>query len=195
MRPQGDCTENRRDRGVKSNRLLPWVGWKTGEISFLMLKRDSLARPLGQRTVPTSDPFVEVTKLWWEKFIANENWFCAAELGKLCTKRRPNLSYGWENWAWGLHRMGDSLGAYKVLAPLMKRLKLPGPPSGRSAYCLACFCGALGRTKEGVRWLNLAYILSEDKDVFRHHALRESELREIWPGIPELACEAISVLE
>ena len=89
-----------------------------------MLKRDNLARPLGQRPVThTSDPFVEVTKLWWEKFVEKENWFCAAELGRLCAKRRPTLAYGWENWAWGLHRTGDSLGAYKVLAPMIKRLK------------------------------------------------------------------------
>ena len=160
-----------------------------------MLRRDTLARPLGQRTVTTSDPFVEVTKLWWERFVAAENWSCAAELGKICAKRRPNLAYGWENSAWGVHRMGDSLGAYKILAPLMKRLKLPGPPSGRSAYCLACFCGALGRVKEGTRWLNLAYVLAEEKDAFRHHALREAELRDIWPAIPELASEALSLLE
>jgi hypothetical protein len=160
-----------------------------------MLRRDSLARPLMQRTVATADPFVEVTKLWWERFAFQENWSCAAELGKICTKRRPNLAYGWENWAWALHRMGDTEAAYKLLAPLMKRLKLPGPPSGRSACCLACFCGSLGRVKEGIRWLNLACVLAEDKDAFRNFALREPELREIWPSIPELASEAISVLE
>lgn len=160
-----------------------------------MLRREGLARPIGQRTVATSDPFVEVTKLWWERFASSENWSCAAELGKLCSERRPNLAYGWENWAWAVHRMGDTLAAYKTLAPLVKRLKLPGPPSGRSAYCLACFCGALGRVKEGIRWLNLAHVLAEDNDAFRHHALREPELRDIWPAIPELASEALSLLE
>ena len=180
---------------VKSNRLLPWVGWKTGEISFLLLERDTLARPLGHPPVVTADPFVEITKLWWERFASTGSWSCAAELGKLCTKRRPNLAYGWENWAWGLHRTGDTAGAYKLLAPLLKGLKLPGPPSGRSAYCLACFCGALNKTKEGLRWLNLAYVLAEDKEAFRHHVLREPELRQIWPGIIELASEALSVLE
>jgi hypothetical protein len=180
---------------VKSNRLLPWVGWKTGEISFLMLKRESLGRFHSSRTVATSDPFVEVTRLWWERFSVAEDWKSAAELGRLCTKRRPELAYGWENWAWGLHRCGDTERAYKVLCPIVKRLKLPGPPSGRSAYCLACFAGVLGRNKEAVRWLNLAYVLAEDKDAFRHHALTERDLRDVWPGIPELACDALSVLE
>ncbi len=180
---------------MKSNRLLPWVGWKTGEISFLLLRRNNLHRPLTQRTVTTTDPFVEVTKLWWERFAAQEEWRSAAELGKICTKRRPALAYGYENWAWGLHKMGETEQAYKVLAPLMKKLKLPGPPSGRSAYSLACFCGVLGRTKEATRWLNLAFVLAEDKDVFRHHTLREPELRDVWPAIPELAHEALSVLE
>lgn len=91
--------------------------------------------------------------------------------------------------------MGDSEAAYKLLAPLMRRLKLPGPPSGRAAYCLACFAGAIGLSKEGVRWLKLAYVLAEDKDIFRHHALTEPDLRDIWPGIPELASEALSLLE
>jgi len=179
---------------VKTDRLLPWVGWKTGEIFFLLLKRDALSRT-PQRTVSTRDPFVEVTKLWWERFAGDRNWQSAAELGKICTKRRPHMAYGWENWAWALHRMGDTRAAYNLLAPLMRRLKLPGPPSGRSAYCLACFCGTLGKTKEAVRWLNLALVLAEDKDDFRNHALLEPELRDVWPGIPELAYEAISVLE
>jgi len=182
-------------RNVKSNRLLPWVGWKTGEISFLLLTRTTPARPFGQRTVATSDPFIEVTKLWWERFASSQDWKSAAELGKVCAKRRPNLAYGWENWAWGLHRMGDTAGAYKILAPMLKRLRLPGPPSGRSAYCLACFCGALGKSKEAIRWLNLAYILAEDKDIFRTHVLREPELRDVWPGIPELSRDALSILE
>jgi hypothetical protein len=180
---------------VKSNRLLPWVGWKAGEISFLMLKRENLNRLRAQRTVPTQDPFVEVTKLWWERFSSSDDWKSAAELGKICAKRRPQLAYGYENWAWALHRLGDTEGAYRILAPLMRRLQIPGPPSGRSAYCLSCFCGALGRAKEAKRWLNLAYVLAEDKDVFRHHAVIEPDLRDVWPGIPELACEAISVLE
>jgi hypothetical protein len=180
---------------VKANRLLPWVGWKTGEISFLLLKRDTLERPLFQRTVPTSDPFVEVTKIWWERFVGNSDWKSAAKLGRICTQRRPNLAYGWENWAWSLHQQGETAEAYRILSPMMKRLKLPGPPSGRSAYCLACFAGALGKNKEAVRWLNLAHVLAEDKDIFRHQALREPDLRDVWPGIPALACEALSVLE
>ena len=180
---------------MKSNRLLPWVGWKTGEISFLLLKRDTLARPLQQRPLVTPDPFVEITKLWWDRFASRDNWSCATELGKICAKRRPSLAYGWENWAWGMHRMGDSAGAYKLLAPILKRLKLPGPPRGRAAYCLACFCGALGKTKEGIRWLNLAHVLAEDKDAFRHHVLLEPELRDLWPTIPELASDAVSILE
>ncbi|HTG45359.1 MAG TPA: hypothetical protein VK633_12585 [Verrucomicrobiae bacterium] len=181
---------------MKSNRLLPWVGWNAGQISFVLLERNVLS-PLStnHRTVPTSDPFVEVTKLWWERFAEEKKWGSAFQLAKVCTKQRPDLAYGWENLAWSLHRQGDSLAAYNVLSPLLKKLKLPGPPSGRAAYCLACFCGVLEKSVEGLRWLKLAYLLAEDKDAFRHQALLEPDLREIWPGLPEFAIDAQSIFE
>jgi hypothetical protein len=41
----------------------------------------------------------------------------------------------------------------------------------------------------------MACALAEDKDAFRHHVLLEPDLREVWPGIAELATDALSVLE
>jgi hypothetical protein len=190
-----DLANKKSETAMKSDRVLPWVGWRTGEISFLLLRCETLGRLRSQPTVATEDPFVEVTRLWWERFASSEDWKSAAELGRVCTKRRPKLAYGWENWTWALHRLGETEEAYRILSPVMKRLKLPGPPSGRSAYCLACFAGALGNPQEGVRWLNLAYVLAEEKDAFRHHALLEPDLREVWPSVPELASEALSLLE
>ena len=69
------------------------------------------------------------------------------------------------------------------------------PPSGRAAYSLACFCGALGKTKEGIRWLKLAYNMSLDKDDLRTQALLEPDLRDIWPSVAEFSLDAYSVLE
>jgi hypothetical protein len=180
---------------VKSSRLLPWVGWNSADVSFVLLEEDDLHRARAQRVVKTSDPFVEVTKLKWERLASAGNWASAAKLGKYCAEKRSSLSYGWENWAWSLHRLGKTRAAYKLLAPILKQLTLPGPPSGRAAFCLACFCGAMDRVKEGTRWLRLAYTLAEDKDAFRLHALREPDLRSIWPGIPELSADAVSLLE
>jgi hypothetical protein len=53
----------------------------------------------------------------------------------------------------------------------------------------------LNRNSEGTRWLRLACAMAADKDAFRIQALLEPELRQIWPGIPELSTEAISILE
>ena len=143
----------------------------------------------------TADPFAEMTKAWWDRFATSGDWKRAAAIGKLAAERRPNEAYGWENWAWALHKQGESLAAYKILAPLLKKLKIPGPPSGRAAYSLACFCGALHKSREGTRWLRLAYVLCQNKDQFRIHALLEPDLRDIWPGLPELSSDACSVLE
>jgi hypothetical protein len=139
--------------------------------------------------------FVEVTRMWWDKFAAANDWKSAAALGKTCAEKRPELAYGWENWAWALHKTGETIQAYKLLAPILKKLKLAGPPSGRAAYCLACFCGTLGRSREGVRWLNLAHALAKEKDAFKMHAIHEPDLRHIWPGLPQFAEAALSVLE
>lgn len=177
------------------NRLLPWVGWNTGQISVLLIPQSVPPGRRVLRTVETNDPFVEVTRLWWERFASLEDWQSAAKIARVSTERRPQLWRGWEDWAWALHRQGRTRDAYKLLTPLLKKLVLPGPPSGRAAYSLACFCGALGKVKEGTRWLRLAYNMSRQKDDFRTQTLLEPDLREIWPGLAELSLDACSVLE
>jgi hypothetical protein len=180
---------------VKQNRLLPWVGWDTGEISVLLLPQDASARGRTYRPIATTDPFSDVTRIWWERFAGMKDWKSAAAIARVSTERRPDQYCGWENWAWALYKQGHPLKAYKLLAPKLKKLELPGPPSGRAAYELACFCGALGRFKEGVRWLRLGCTLSLDKDDLRIQALLEPDLREIWPSVAELSMDAYSVFE
>ena len=180
---------------VKPSRLLPWVGWNTGDPSLLLLPENRYDRGTSFHPCVTADPFVELTKLWWDRAAASDDWSAAAAVGKLSAERRPNLAFGWENWAWALHKSGRTATAYKLLAPLLKKLKLPGPPSGRAAFSLACFCGALEKNAEAARWLRLAYNMAADKDAFRIHAILEPDLRAIWPGLQELRDDACGVLE
>ena len=135
----------------------------------------------------TSRRFVELSKGWWEKLASREDWRTAAELGELCAKVCPHEAFGWENWAWALHKQGQTKQAYKVLAPILRQLKLSGPPSGRAAYCLACFCTALGKIEEASGWLRLAALRSVNKEAFRFHVLGEPDLQSFWPKINELA--------
>lgn len=186
------------DRGTKqekTSRVLPWVGWNGGQISFVLVPGNHYGRTFIQRPVVTQDLYIEITRFWWERFAAAQDWVSAAALGKICTERRPEFAYGWENWAWALHKSGQTALAYKKLAPLLKKLKLAGPPSGRAAYCLACFCGALEKNSEGARWLKLAYALAQDKEVFKDHAIRDPDLRNIWPSLPQFGEVALAVLE
>lgn len=162
---------------------------------MLLFPENRLERDCAVRPLVTSDPFVELTRHWWERAAAAEDWDTAAAIGKVSAERRPELAYGWENWAWALHKQGKTTAAYKLLGPLLRKLELPGPPSGRAAFSLACFCGVLGKNREGTRWLRLAYRLSQNKDALRIHALLEPDLREIWPGLSELREDACSVLE
>jgi hypothetical protein len=180
---------------VKPSRLLPWVGWNSGQISVLLLPPDEYSRGRTYRTVTTTDPFFEVTRIWWERFAALGEWNSAARIARVTTERRPNLWRGWEDLAWALFKQGKTRQAYKLLAPKLRKLELPGPPSGRAAYSLACFCGSLGRVKEGTRWLRLAYNLCHQQDNFRLQALTDPDLREIWPAVSELSLDACSVLE
>jgi hypothetical protein len=180
---------------VNKERSIEWIGWNGQRSPVLLLPENLFSRLHCQRSASSGDSFVDVTREWWERFAGTENWKCAAELGKICAEKRPDLAYGWENWAWSLYKQGKPREAYNVLAPLLKGLKLPGPPSGRAAYCLACFCGELRKVKEGVRWLRLAHTLAADRDAFRVHAVLEPALREVWPGIPELNEDALSILE
>ena len=131
--------------------------------------------------------FIELSRAWWEKLASRDEWRAAAELGELCAEVCPHEAFGWENWAWALHKQGKTRQAYKLLAPVLRQLKLPGPPSGRAAYCLACFCVGLGKKDEAARWLRLAALRSVDKEAFRFHVLGEPELQDFWPKINELA--------
>src|SRR5687768_11189695 len=118
----------------------------------------------GNRTFASTDPFADVTRIWWERFAGQEDWRAAEKMAQVTTERRPNSYRGWEDLAWALHKQGRTREAYKVLAPLLRSLRIPGPPSGRAAYSLACFCGSLAKVKDGIRWLRLAYKLSRNRD-------------------------------
>lgn len=174
---------------------MPWVGWNTGQLSFVLVPSAKYGRRMIHRPVVARDMYEEVTSLWWDKFAEKGDWASAAALGQACAEKRPDLAFGWENWAWALHKMGQTREAYDVLAPVLKKLKLAGPPSGRAAYCLACFCAALGRVTEGVRWLRLALALAECKDTFKMHVIHDPDLRDIWPSLPQIAEAAASFLE
>jgi hypothetical protein len=126
------------------------------------------------------DVYVDVTQAAWERLVGEENWTAAAEVGRLSSLKRPKLYYGGENWAWALHKQGRPEEAYDLLAPMMRELRLAGPPSGRSAWCLACFCAVLGKRNEAKRWLRLAATMARDEDAFHSHTLREPDLQELW---------------
>lgn len=138
----------------------------------------------GRAENDSSGRFQELSKNWWETLASRQDWRAAAELGEISTVICPDQSFGWENWAWALHKQGQTKEAYRILAPVLKKLKLPGPPSGRAAYCLACFCSVLGRKDEGARWLRLAEIRAVNKDAFRFHVLREPDLQDFWASLP-----------
>ena len=152
--------------------------------------KNSLRRPARPRasgaSEPLLDPFVEVTQVTWDDFASSGKWAAAAEIAEIATKKRPGLYYGWENWAWALHKQGLTQSAYDLLAPIMKGLTLKGPPSGRAAWCLACFCACLSRTKEAKRWLRLSETLAHDKSVFHAHTVREPDLQKLWREMEEV---------
>lgn len=129
---------------------------------------------------------MDAAKGWWDQLAADRDWSTAAEVARLCTRRFPKDYFGWENWAWAVHKRGDTQQAYALLAPIMKGLKLPGPPSGRAAYCLACFCSVLGRLEEGRGWLRLALLRYPDRAGFRQYAVQEPDLEPLWPALAEL---------
>jgi hypothetical protein len=131
------------------------------------------------------DPFVEITQVTWDDFASSEKWTAALEIAEISARKRPELYYGWENWAWALHKQGLTQSAYDLLAPIMKGLKLKGPPSGRAAWCLACFSCCLGRSKEAKRWLRLAETLARDKSIFHSHTIREPNLQKLWSEMEE----------
>src|SRR5690606_2975079 len=103
------------------------------DVSFVIVSGEKCGRRAPRREEPPADTYVEITRTWWERLANSGDWKSAAALAKACTEKRPELSYGWENWAWALHKLGRTRQAYSILAPLLKKLKLPGPPSGRAA--------------------------------------------------------------
>ena len=154
--------------------------------SSSMVSRLCRAHALPREEETKAERFAQLAKGWWENLASRQDWLAAAELGEMSTAICPQEAFAWENWAWALHKQGRTREAYKVLSPILKKLKLPGPPSGRAAYCLACFCAVLGKKEEGVRWLRLAYLRAVSKDAFRFHVLGEPDLQDLWPDLLEL---------
>lgn len=134
-----------------------------------------------------SETFQDICQRWWDLFASADNWAGAGEVGKIETERCPNSPKGWENWAWALHKQGRTREAYALLAPILKELRLPGAPSGRAAYCLACFCSVLRKKKEAARWFRLALVQAKNRTAFQHITLREPTLKEFWSEVLEAA--------
>jgi len=102
-------------------------------------------RRLSHRTtirVATEKETVEKLRTEWEKEMEEENWEGAIRIARRTTKQFPKEYFGWENLAWGLHRAGRTQSAYRILAPLLKGLKLPPPPSGRAVFFSVLFLDA-----------------------------------------------------
>lgn len=156
-----------------------------------VLRSSSLAARVCHRFPKTGEQsaaerFSLLAKNWWEELASRQDWMAAAELGEMSATLCPSEAFGYENWAWALHKQGRTAEAYKLLGPLLRQLKLPGPPSGRAAYCLACFAAVLGKRKEARRWLRLASARALNKQAFREHVLREPELKAFWARLDSL---------
>jgi hypothetical protein len=167
----------RKNNIVKNQRFSP-AGVELG----LLFRKGSIPKENVRQTAK-ADPFVEVTSAAWENFASECKWKAAAEIGKLSTEKRPHLYYGWENLAWALHKQGFTRVAYDMLYPILRGLKLKGPPSGRAAWCLACFSACLGKNNEAKRWLRLAATLAQDKSGFHIYTSHEPDLQTIWREI------------
>ena len=150
------------------------------------VKRRGASRKQKDRRL-TARPKIRIAKeneagrreeLWkeWEKEMQNENWDGAIQTARRSTKQFPKEYFGWENLAWGLHRAGRTRAAYRILAPLLKGLKLPPSPSGRAAYFLACFSSMLGKGRESERWFRLALALAVDPKKLVLDAMLQAEL-------------------
>lgn len=79
-------------------------------------------------------------------------------------------------WAWAVHRQGSTVEALYIVEKVAQRF----PKSVAVAYTSACLYGALRRSRDAKRWLDLAIQLARNPDKVKLRSLSQPELQSVW---------------
>ncbi|WCJ59898.1 tetratricopeptide repeat protein [Fontisphaera persica] len=137
-----------------------------------------------ERLSPGAQKHPVILELQWR--IAHElaDWQTALALARQQIQADPIEPAGYIHQAYALRRVKGG-GLEKALHALLPAARL-FPELDIVPYNLACYAAQLGRLEEAWDWLLRAFRLTEDATHLTSMALKDDDLRPLWPKIRTL---------
>lgn len=132
---------------------------------------------------PDAQRYPDVLEVKWLLLASRQDWSRALQVADQTVSVAPERPSGWVHKAYALRRVpgGGLAQAEAVLIEAAKRF----PQTGVIPYNLACYACQMGREAAALEWLERALAL-EDKTDLKAMALRDDDLKPLWPRIQEM---------
>lgn len=151
---------------------------------WLLLGLPGEAEDEWTRLTPAGRAFREALHLRWQTCAARCDWAGGLAVADELEARHPDDPAAPLFQAYALRRVagGGLPRAWLVLHAAAEKF----PEVDTIAYNLACYAAQLGRPDEGWEWYLRATQLTGDHAALTALALRDDDLRPLWPRIREL---------
>jgi Flp pilus assembly protein TadD len=111
------------------------------------------------------------------------DWAKALPVAEQLLGLAPERPSGWMHKAYALRRVEG--GGIEQASAVLREAAQRFPHNSLVAFNLACYACQMDREEEALEWLRRAFG-SEDKGVLKSMALKDEDLRALWPRIQEL---------
>ncbi|NBR86894.1 MAG: tetratricopeptide repeat protein [Verrucomicrobia bacterium] len=119
----------------------------------------------------------QVLKLRYNVYAAAKQWNMALEIASFLHQQLPDESFGGNQAAIALHKLGRTQEAKALALGLVTRF----PKQWDLPYNLACYCAQLGELKEAEHWFKAARALNEDGA--KRAGIEDPDLVPLWEGM------------
>lgn len=137
-----------------------------------------------QRVSPSLKHHPHVLSAKWQVAAALRDWTTAFDVAGLMQVHMPLDPAGWIQRSYALRRApsGGLQQAWDALLPAFDKF----PAVSIIPYNLACYAAQLGKLDDAWDWLHRAVEAAEDISEIKEMALKDEDLRALWPRVKTL---------
>lgn len=157
----------------------------TAALGWLELGAPREAQAELEQLSPAAQQHPVILVLRWRVAHDLQDWETALALARQEIQVSPIEPQGYIHQAYALRRIrgGGLEKAHNALLPAARLF----PDVDLVPYNLACYAAQLGRLDEAWEWLSRAFRLAENVSVMTDIALKDEDLRPLWPKIKTLS--------
>ena len=119
----------------------------------------------------------DVLEVEWHICAKENQWHACVDIGSILVKVAPDRSDSWIHASFAMHRLGRSQDALEILLPVADRFS----NTWQVPYNLSCYCSALGRLDDALRWFIKAALIDETSA--QKAGLVDPDLEPLWASL------------